>query len=99
MSGRAGWLGAGGGLGLGLGARAKQRAAPGAFVPEVGSARVELARDAGPAAGAAQPVGDVDIPRPRSQLGLERIDAPAAARPRVQETVAVDRVLGARLRP
>src|SRR5258705_3746413 len=79
-------------------ARTDERAAPRMVLPEIGGSRVERAEHPGTPPGALQPVGNVEVPAPRTQLGRERVDAPAAARLGVEEPIGIDGVARARLR-
>ena len=71
-------------------ARPEERPAPAGPLPEVGRARVVRPGDADAAPGPGQPVRDVAIPGRRPELGLDRVDPPAAARLGVEEARRID---------
>src|ERR1700675_3988796 len=79
-------------------ARTDERATPRMLLPEIGGPRIERAEHAGTAPGALEPVGDIEVPGARAQLGRERVNAPAAARLGVEEPIGIDGVIRARLR-
>src|SRR2546427_11843966 len=79
-------------------AGAEERATPRMLVPEIGGPRVERAEHSGAAPSPLQPVGDIEVPAPRTELGRERVDAPATARLRVEEPIRINGPVSAWLR-
>src|SRR5438876_6091752 len=79
-------------------AGAEERATPRMLVPEIGGPRVERAEHSGAAPSPLQPVGDIEVPAPRTELGRQRVDAPATARLRVEEPIRIHGPVSAWLR-